>query len=106
MICHLKILLDIIFNGHNVSPNILLSILKLGHFSSDISTKSPDIRHWETRAQGGIDRSPEYNEHFCYKLDFLANQKAWLPYLWDQSEKQKEVQRPYISHSLEVSSVI
>ena len=25
-----------------------------------------------TRAPRGLDRSPEYNEHFCYKLDFLA----------------------------------
>ena len=25
----------------------------------------------------GTDRSPKYNEHFCYKLDFLANQKAF-----------------------------
>ena len=29
-----------------------------------------------TRAPMGLDRSPEYNEHFCYKLDFLENQKA------------------------------
>ena len=25
--------------------------------------------HWKTRAQRGTDRSPEYNEHFYYKLD-------------------------------------
>ena len=25
--------------------------------------------HHETRAPRGTDRSPEYNEHFCYKLD-------------------------------------
>ena len=31
----------------------------------------------------GTDRSPEYNEHFYNKLDFLAYQKAWLPYLWN-----------------------
>ena len=24
---------------------------------------------WQTRAPRGTDRSPEYNEHFCYKLD-------------------------------------
>ena len=24
---------------------------------------------WETRAPRGTDRSPEYNEHFCYQLD-------------------------------------
>ena len=29
----------------------------------------------------GIDRSPAYNEYFYYKLDFLANQNAWQPYL-------------------------
>ena len=29
-----------------------------------------------TRAPRGTDRSPEYNELFCQKLDFLANQKA------------------------------
>ncbi len=36
----------------------------------------------------GYCRSPWYNEHFCYKLDFLANQKPWLPYLLNQYEKQ------------------
>ena len=36
----------------------------------------------------GTDRSPEYNEHFCKKLDFLANQEAWLPYFWNQSKQQ------------------
>ena len=30
----------------------------------------------KARAPRGTDRSPEYNEHFCYKLGFLANQKA------------------------------
>ena len=29
-----------------------------------------------TRAPRGTDRSPWYNEHSCYKLDFLANQKG------------------------------
>ena len=34
----------------------------------------------KTRAPRGTDRSPENNKHFCLKLDFFANQKAWLPY--------------------------
>ena len=27
------------------------------------------MRDYQTRAPRGTDRSPEYNEHFCYKLD-------------------------------------
>ena len=27
----------------------------------------------ETRAPRGTDRSPEYKEHFCYKLDSRVN---------------------------------
>ena len=46
-----------------------------------------------TRAPRGTDRLPEYNEHFYYKLDFLANQKAWQPYLWNQSEKWTQGQK-------------
>ena len=30
----------------------------------------------KTRAPRGTDRSPEYNEHFCYKLD--SRVKIWL----------------------------
>ena len=37
-----------------------------------------NIENWppfpvQTRAPRGSDRSPEYNEHFYYKLDYLAN---------------------------------
>ena len=32
--------------------------------------------------------SPEYNEHSTYELWYLANQKPWLPYFWNNSEKQ------------------
>ena len=33
----------------------------------------------ETRAPGGTVRSPEYNEHFCYKLEFkIQESKIWL----------------------------
>ena len=38
---------------------------------------------YHIRAPRGLDHSPEYNEPFCYKLNFWANQKAWLSYLWD-----------------------
>ena len=40
-----------------------------------------------TRAQRGLDRSPEYNKHFFYKLDFLAYQIVWLLYSCNQSIK-------------------
>ena len=53
----------------------------------DINTAS------KTRAPRCTDRSPEYNEHFYYKLDFLANQKAWQLYLWNQSKKQTRGQK-------------
>ena len=43
--------------------------------------------HLSTKVWRGLDRSPEYNKHFCDKLDFLAYQKVWLPLLWNQSKK-------------------
>ena len=43
---------------------------------------------FQQETQGITNCSPEFNEHFCCKSDFLANQKTWLPYLWNQSGKQ------------------
>ena len=44
--------------------------------------------------QGGTDHSPEYNEHFCYKLDFLAYHKAWLLFFVKSvRESKQEAQR-------------
>ena len=30
-----------------------------------------------------------YRKCHSHNIDFLANQKAWLPYLWNQSEQQQ-----------------
>ena len=37
-----------------------------------------------TRAQRGTDRSPEYNEHFCYKLDSRVKN---LTTEWNQKQQ-------------------
>ena len=34
-------------------------------------------------------RSPWYNEHFCYKLDFLAYQETMTAIVRKASERQK-----------------
>ena len=49
-------------------------IKKKSWFSDTAALKIPPdetFLSWEgkTRAPRGTDRSPEYNEHFCYKLD-------------------------------------
>ena len=38
-------------------------------------------------------RSPEYNEHFCYKLEFLASQKPRQSYC-EISPKSKQETQP------------
>ena len=59
-----------------------------------------------TRATRGTDRSPEYNEHFCQKLDFLANQKNDCHICEISPNSKQDAQRPYIKHSLGVSSAL
>ena len=40
--------------------------------------------HYRTRAPRGTDRSPEYNEHFCYKLDSRVKN---LTTEWNQKQQ-------------------
>ena len=44
----------------------------------------------QTRAPRGTDRSPEYNEHFCYKLD------SWVKNLTTEWNKK---QQHFITHA-------
>ena len=44
-------------------------MLVIFHFYSNYYKTSGIIWWKKTRAPRGTDRSPEYNEHFCYKLD-------------------------------------
>ena len=62
--------------------------MKFGYKNSWLFFTQGHLTRLKTRVPMGLDRSPKYNKQFCYKLDFLANQKAWLPYLWNQSKKQ------------------
>ena len=39
---------------------------------------------WITRAPSGTDRSPEYNEHFCFKLDSRVEN---LTTEWNQKQQ-------------------
>ena len=39
---------------------------------------------WQTRVPRGTDRSPEYNEHFCYKIDSRAKNKTTE---WNQKQQ-------------------
>ena len=53
------------------APTIPISVVKLiknkkGSKEFYLTLMSPKS---QTRAPRGTDRSPEYNEHFCYKLD-------------------------------------
>ena len=45
---------------------------RLVHMYSQFSGHKYQENKSLTRATRGTDRSPEYNEHFCYMLDFLA----------------------------------
>ena len=54
--------------------NIYLSVLYVQCIFSKVDLNLTTIRKlglnlYATRAPRGTDRSPEYNEHFCYKLD-------------------------------------
>ena len=44
-------------------------LLVLYVFSSIFETVFILLQERKTRAPRGTDRSPEYNDHFCYKLD-------------------------------------
>ena len=46
--------------------------IALQTFIKRLKNKRPKLGHY---------RRSEYNEHFCYKLDFLAKQKPGQPYL-------------------------
>ena len=51
----------------------------------DIKTcQKLDVRMDKTRAPRGTDRSPEYKEHFCYKLDSRVKN---LTMEWNQKQK-------------------
>ena len=66
-------------------------VWKWSHFHTSVlpMTKSSNEPHHATRAPRGTDRSPEYNEHFCYKLDSRVKN---LTTEWNQK------QQPFITH--------
>ena len=47
-------------------------------------SETPDPLQIQTRAPRGTDRSPEYNEHFCYKLDSRVKN---LTTEWNQKQQ-------------------
>ena len=64
-----------------------------GRRTTDNRQRVITIGHWslwllcpkkETRAPRGTDRSPEYNEHFCYKLDSMVKN---LTTEWNQKQQ-------------------
>ena len=50
------------------------------------NTRSQKVKEMQdlTRAPSGTDRSPEYNEHFCYKLDSRVKN---LTTEWNQKQQ-------------------
>ena len=46
----------------------------------------------KTRAPWGTDRSPEYKEHFCYKLDSRVK---------NETTEWNHKQQPFITHALD-----
>ena len=49
--------------------------------------------------------SPEYNKYFRFKLDFLANQKPWLPFWSPEKRKLGRGHWPLASSQVSLNSV-
>ena len=90
---------------YQISPNFLFRGLvkggrtrKIGHYAKIRYGRGKDIESSTfihqlssfyipddiTRAPRGTDRSPEYNEHFCYKLDSRVKN---LTIVWNQKQQ-------------------
>ena len=59
---------------------------------SEVQNNTDSKDYPETRAPRGTDRSPEYKEHFCYKLDSRVKNETTE---WNQKQQH------FITHALD-----
>ena len=74
----------ILFDTKNLISWYLKIIFWYEKYRINSKTPPPPNKTFETRAPRGTDRSPEYNEHFCYKLD---SRVKILTIEWNQKQQ-------------------